>query len=43
MSVDSLPGQMRSAATSLLADLDGKQRRLAVRPFADDAARRWLE
>jgi hypothetical protein len=43
MSVDSLPGQMRSAATSLLASLDGKQRRLAVRPFADDAARRWLE
>ena len=43
MSMDSLPGQMRSAATSLLAGLDGKQRRLAVRPFADDAARRWLE
>jgi hypothetical protein len=41
--VDSLPGQMRSAATSLLAGLDGEQRRLAARPFADDAARRWLE
>ena len=43
MSVDSLPGQMRSAATSLLASLDREQRRLAARPFADDAARRWLE
>ena len=43
MSVDSLPGQMRSAATSLLAGLDGEQRRLAARPFADGAARRWLE
>ena len=43
MSVDSLPGQMRSAATSLLAGLDSEQRRLAARPFADDAARRWLE
>ena len=41
--MDSLPGQMRSAATSLLAGLDGEQRRLAARPFADDAARRWLE
>jgi hypothetical protein len=43
MSVDSLPGQMRSAATSLLASLDREQRRLAARPFADDAALRWLE
>jgi hypothetical protein len=43
MSADSLPGQMRSAAMSLLAGLDGQQRKLAARPFADDAARRWLE
>ena len=28
---------------SLLAGLDGGQRTLAARPFADDAARRWLE
>src|SRR5256884_8967392 len=43
MSADSLAGQMRTAARSLLASLDGGQRELAVRPFADDAARRWLE
>ncbi len=43
MADDSLPGQMRSAATSLLTALDGQQRALAARPFADDAARRWLE
>jgi hypothetical protein len=43
MSEDSLPGQMRSAAMSLLAGLDDQQRKLAARPFADDAARRWLE
>jgi hypothetical protein len=43
MSADSLPSQMRSAAMSFLADLDGKQRNLAARPFTDDAARRWLE
>ena len=43
MSADSLAGQMRAAARSLLASLDGEQRELAVRPFADDAARRWLE
>src|SRR5439155_24046418 len=30
-------------ARALLASLDGGQRELAVRPFADDAARRWLE
>ena len=34
---------MRAAARSLLASLDGEQRKLAARPFADDAARRWLE
>jgi hypothetical protein len=43
MSADSLAGQMRAAARSLLAALDGEQRELAARPFADDAARRWLE
>lgn len=34
---------MRSAAAALLAALDGPQRELAALPFADDAARRWLE
>ena len=43
MSVDSLAGLMRSAAMSLLAGLDDRQRKLAARPFTDDAARRWLE
>jgi hypothetical protein len=43
MSADSLAAQMRVAASSLLASLDGTQRELAARPFADDAARRWLE
>src|SRR5712691_8468098 len=43
MTAESLPGQMRIAAMSLLAALDGEQRTLAVRPFTDDAARRWLE
>jgi hypothetical protein len=43
MTADGLPGQMRSAALTLLAALDGQQRALAAQPFADDAARRWLE
>ena len=43
MTADSVPGQMRSAATALLGALDEEQRRLAGRPFADQAARRWLE
>ncbi len=43
MTVESLPGQMRIAAVSLLATVDGEQRALASRPFTDDAARRWLE
>src|SRR5262249_3841325 len=43
MSADSLADQMRTAARSLLVSLDGQQRELAARPFADDAARRWLE
>jgi Protein of unknown function (DUF3500) len=40
---ESIPGQMRSAAAVLLTALTGPQRELAARPFADDAARRWLE
>ena len=43
MSADSLAGLMRSAALSLLAGLDDRQRKLAARPFTDDPARRWLE
>jgi Protein of unknown function (DUF3500) len=43
MSDDSLAGQMGTAAVSLLGRLDQGQRALAARPFADDAARRWLE
>ncbi len=43
MSADGIAAQMRSAALALLAGLDGRQRALAARPFADDAARRWLE
>src|SRR3984957_14004656 len=43
MTADSLPGQMRSAAMALLGALDEEQRKLAARPFADHAARRWLE
>jgi hypothetical protein len=34
---------MRAAATVLLKALDDEQRTLAVRPFGDDAARRWVE
>jgi hypothetical protein len=43
MAADPLPGQMRSAAAELLTALDDQQHLLAARPFADDAARRWLE
>jgi Protein of unknown function (DUF3500) len=43
MTRDLASGQMRTAATALLAALDDGQRSLAARPFADDAARRWLE
>src|SRR6266705_142940 len=43
MAADSLPGQMRSAAITLLESLDDGPRKLAALPFADDAARRWLE
>lgn len=34
---------MSGAAATLLAALDGEQRSLASRPFADEAARRWME
>ncbi len=34
---------MRSAATTLLQTLPGGQLELAAQPFADDAARRWIE
>ena len=43
MAAESVPGQMRSAAIVLLKSLTGQQHALAARPFADDAARRWLE
>jgi hypothetical protein len=43
MTADSLAGQMRTAASRLLARLDDGQRELVSRPFSDDAARRWLE
>jgi hypothetical protein len=43
MADDSLAGQMRSAATVLLQTLQGRPLELAAQPFADDAARRWIE
>ncbi|HEY5984827.1 MAG TPA: DUF3500 domain-containing protein [Streptosporangiaceae bacterium] len=43
MAANFVPGQMRSAAMALLGVLDDRQRMLVTRPFADDAARRWLE
>ncbi len=43
MTAESLAGQMRTAAVTPLARLDGDQWALAARPFTDDAARRWLE
>jgi Protein of unknown function (DUF3500) len=43
MTADGLSAQMRSAALKLLAALDDQQRALAAQPFANDAARRWLE
>jgi Protein of unknown function (DUF3500) len=43
MPADSVPDQMRSAATVLLSALEGDQQALVARSFADDAARRWLE
>ncbi|HTU73734.1 MAG TPA: DUF3500 domain-containing protein [Trebonia sp.] len=43
MGDDSRAGQMRSAATVLLQTLQGPPLELAAQPFADDAARRWIE
>ncbi|MBO0805117.1 MAG: DUF3500 domain-containing protein, partial [Nocardiopsaceae bacterium] len=43
MTADDLAGRMRSAALALISTLDDEQRELAVRPFGDTAARRWLE
>jgi hypothetical protein len=43
MAAELISEQMRSAATALLKALDGQQYALAVRSFADDTARRWLE
>ncbi len=43
MTAESAAGQMRRWATVLLGALDGEQRAQAALPFADDAARRWLE
>src|SRR6266852_321514 len=43
MAADSLPRQMRSAATILLNSVDDRLHDLLARPFADDDARRWLE
>jgi hypothetical protein len=39
----SLAAQMRAAAVAVLSALTGDQRAQAALPFADDAARRWLE
>ncbi|GIG87402.1 DUF3500 domain-containing protein [Plantactinospora endophytica] len=38
-----LAGQMRTAATALLDALPGPARPQAVRPFADEGGRRWIE
>ncbi len=43
MTDDGTAAQMRSAATALLRQFDDDQREVAHLPFADDAARRWLE
>jgi hypothetical protein len=43
MTDTSLAGEMRAAATALLAGLDDQQTVLARRSFDDDRARRWLE
>jgi hypothetical protein len=43
MSADGLAGQMATEAAELLGTLTGGQRAAAAYPFADDAARRWLE
>ncbi|MBO0823235.1 MAG: DUF3500 domain-containing protein [Actinobacteria bacterium] len=43
MTDDGVAAQMRQAATSLLLQLDDEQRSLGALPFADEAARRWIE
>jgi hypothetical protein len=43
MSDNALAGQMATLAAELLGTLTGGQRAAASYPFADDAARRWLE
>jgi hypothetical protein len=43
VAADRVAEEMRSAATDLLALLAGERLELAARPFADAAARRWLE
>jgi hypothetical protein len=43
MTDDTVAAQMRRAATDLVRQLDDGQRELGSLPFADDAARRWLE
>src|SRR6266571_5988686 len=43
MAARDLSASMRSAAKILLNSLDDQQRSLAVLPFADNSARRWLE
>lgn len=43
MAADDLAARMRSAALALIDTLDNEQRALAVRPFGDTAARKWLE
>jgi hypothetical protein len=43
MTTDDLAARMRSIAATLLTGLAEDQRALAALPFADDAARRWLE
>jgi hypothetical protein len=43
MTADGLPGQMGSAALTLLGALSDQERALAAQPFGDAAARRWLE
>ena len=43
MSDDELAGAMATAAAEFLGSLTGEQRAAAAYPFADDAARRWLE
>jgi len=43
MSADTLAGKMGAEAGALLAELTAEQRERAAYPFADAAARRWLE